>query len=439
MSTARDPLLEVANWAPEQTRPETNIPVNGSTFDLESFIRRSLNVKQGPVSYNGGLKWILEVCPFNPEHTGGCAVVTQTPEGKIGFRCQHDSCRDKHWREVRDLFDGPRLKSRSPESKQAARAPDGGGPKIRSIADLPSIRTYAAQKIDYVIEGILAAGTVTLISGESGHGKSTFANAMASCIERGVPFAGLKTQRRPVLVLDKENPLAIVIERLERLGVDVSENFKIWGGWCEEEPPQPGAMIVVQWVMGCDPKPVIIVDSLIGFFEGDENNASEVRQYMHAFRQLANMGATVVVLHHPGKGESSKDYRGSSDIKASIDVGYKLTNQGDVSRLTSLHLAAFKARFTVETEAIFHYRDGEFQMDRRPVVQMNEDIIRNLLVNNPGIRKEEFEKIALEKGVTRSRLRTFLVNSIGSGAVRVEPGPKNAIRHFWVGVKRDED
>src|ERR1700733_1103497 len=167
-------------------------------------------------------------------------------------------------------------------------------PKIRSIAALPSPRTYAAQTIDYVIEGVLAAGTVTLISGDSGCGKTTLATAMGSSIERGVPFAGLRTLQRPVLILDKENPLSVVIERLDRLGVDVSERFKIWGGWCDEEPPDPGSAIVVEWVMACNPKPLIIVDSLIGFFEGDENNASEVRPYMHAFRRLADMGATVI-------------------------------------------------------------------------------------------------------------------------------------------------
>ena len=59
------------------------------------------------------------------------------------------------------------------------------------------------------------------------------------------------------------------------------------------------------------------------------------------------MGATPVLLHHIGKSGTSRDYRGSSDYKASIDIGYKLTNLGDGARLSTLELKPFKQRFSV--------------------------------------------------------------------------------------------
>ncbi len=317
--------------------------------------------------------------------------------------------------------------------------PNCNAPKIRSIADLPSIRTYAAQKIDYIVEGILAAGTITMISGDSGCGKTTFATALASSIERGAPFAGLQTQRRPVLVLDRENPLSVVLERLDRLGIDVSENFKIWGGWVEQEAPHPGSAVVVEWVMGCTPKPVIIVDSFIAFFDGDENSSSEVRPFMHFLRRLADLGATILVLHHSGKGETSKEYRGSSDIKASVDVGYKLMNLGDVSTLTTLRLTAFKARFTVEPETIFHYRDGEFVLDTRPTMRTNEELLQQLLIENPRIRTGDFESLAGPKGVSRSRARRFLQDGVAKGTIRRDPGERNAGLHTWVDCENETE
>jgi hypothetical protein len=70
---------------------------------------------------------------------------------------------------------------------------------------------------------------------------------------------------------------------------------------------------------------------------------------MSQLRRLADMGAAVIVLHHSGKGESARDYRGSSDIKAAIDVGYLLTNMGD-GGLDRLRLKAFKTRFQVDTD-----------------------------------------------------------------------------------------
>lgn len=201
-----------------------------------------------------------------------------------------------------------------------------GEPRIRSVAELASIRTYASQPIEFAVDQLIALGTVTAITGESGGGKSTFISAICGSIDRGAPFAGLATKRLPILVLDRENPASVVLERFERLGIQDGENYKVWGGWAPEEAPAPFSPMVVDWVSTCNPKPLIVIDSFISFHPGDENDAAETRQFMQGFRKLADMGATVIFTHHTGKSETSKDYRGSSDIKASVDVGYNLSN-----------------------------------------------------------------------------------------------------------------
>jgi RecA-family ATPase len=310
-------------------------------------------------------------------------------------------------------------------------------PKIRSISEITSIREYAAQKIDFIVDGILAAGTVTAITGESGAGKTTLVTAICSAVERGVPFAGLETQRRPVLVLDKENPLPVVVERFDRLGIQDGPNFKIWGIWAAEEPPAPFSPIVIEWVMGCEPKPLIVVDSLVSFHGGDENDATETRAYMQQFRRLAGMGATMIVLHHSGKGESSKEYRGSSDIKASIDVGYHLANLSDSSQLGMLRLKAFKARFSVPPEVILNYRAGHFEIDGREVIRTNQEILRELLIQNPGVLAKRFEDLAAEKGVARNKARDFVATGIVTATIRVDKGPRNTRFHTWVGTTAD--
>src|SRR5437773_11475049 len=66
---------------------------------------------------------------------------------------------------------------------------------------------------------------------------------------------------------------------------------------------------------------------------------------MKHFRALANLGATVLVLHHTGKTATSQDYRGSSDIKAAVDMAYcvepEFTLDGCIHRLT---MRNFKSR-----------------------------------------------------------------------------------------------
>lgn len=311
--------------------------------------------------------------------------------------------------------------------------PENGGPRIRSVNDVCSIRHYAARKIEFVLDGRIAVATVTLITGEPGCGKSTLVTGMASAIERGVPFAGLATQRRPVLILDRENPLSVYGERLDRLRISDSANFKIWGGWAEEEAPMPFSPIVLEWVMACEPKPLIVVDSLAGFNDGEENSATETRKFMHGFRRLADLGATVVVLHHSGKADTAKDYRGSSDIKASIDVGFHLANLGDAARLSTLRLRAFKARFSVEPETILKYRDGEFSIDSDAVSDTNANLLRDIVIANPGINTRSLETLAVEKGVRRGRVRSFVESCVAMGDIHLTKGTQGSQLHTWIG------
>jgi archaellum biogenesis ATPase FlaH len=307
-----------------------------------------------------------------------------------------------------------------------------GAPKIRSITDIPSVFSFANQKTEWCIEDILPAGSVGALTGPSGDGKTTIAIAMAHKIERGEPFAGMATQRRPVLILDRENPLSAIIERYARFGIRDGENFHHWGGWCPEEAPDAAGAMVMQWVVNTTPKPLIIVDSLVAFACCDENDASEIRAHMQGYRRLADLGATVIILHHSGKGESTKDFRGSSDIKASLDVGYVVTNIGDPARLETIRMKAFKARFSVNPEVILRVRDGEFQVDEyNDPTQTNTGIFRALLIANPGVMTAEFERLAVEKGSRRNRARQWLADGIVSGCIRVENGQNNKRFHYW--------
>jgi archaellum biogenesis ATPase FlaH len=320
-------------------------------------------------------------------------------------------------------------------------AEDGGPiptPQIRSIAEIAPVCTYASRGIEFVVEGLIAAGTVTMISGESGAGKTTIVTSMCGAVESGTAFAGLQTQRRPVLMLDNENPVPVVNERLERLGIQDGENFKIWGGWVEE-PPAPFSPLVLEWVAGCTPKPLIVVDSLVSFHPGSENDATETRTYMQQFRRLADAGATVILLHHSGKADSAKDYRGSSDIKASIDVGYHLANLGDPSRLELLRLRAFKSRFRVQTEILFRYTDGQFRMNEVAKSRSIPELLRELLEGRPGIKGTKFESLAAEKGLGRDRARLFLQHGVEAGTIRLEQGDHNSKYYTLAGEESVAD
>jgi hypothetical protein len=184
-------------------------------------------------------------------------------------------------------------------------------------------------------------------------------------------------------------------------------------------------------------KPVIIVDSVIAFHPGAENDSNETRKYMAQYRTLTAMGATVLLLHHTGKSETSKDYRGSSDYKASIDIGYKLTNLGDPARLSVLELRPFKQRFSVQSVLRILYHDGVFSPNQSEVHKSAAEKLRELLEANPGITKSQFEMLAAEEDVARNQAREFLEKGIQGGTVRVQIGAKNRHLHFWADKPSD--
>ena len=182
----------------------------------------------------------------------------------------------------------------------------------------------AARCIRYLREPELPDASVIALTGDSGSGKSTIATAFVrNAIAKGIPC----------LILDRETPRPVAADRMHRLGLVDCELLRWWGGW-KGEARGPDSPEVVQWVRSVEPRPIVVIDSLIAFLEGDENDATAMRAFMHGSRRLADMGATVNVIHHDGKAGSAKDSRGSSDFKAAVDQAFHVTNISRDGKLT---------------------------------------------------------------------------------------------------------
>ena len=76
------------------------------SFDLLDFMER-LGIPFDQDQHEGRERFRLNHCPFNSGHGRGEAAIFRHATGRLGFRCQHTSCADKGWQEVRELIDGP--------------------------------------------------------------------------------------------------------------------------------------------------------------------------------------------------------------------------------------------------------------------------------------------------------------------------------------------
>lgn len=103
-----DKLHEIIDY----TQTDIEDRCNGSTpsfresaFCLDDWIKQYAPELGDPKAWNGGRKWLFPVCPFNPDHTDKSAVLIQHGSGAVSFRCHHNGCAGKDWRELRELLE----------------------------------------------------------------------------------------------------------------------------------------------------------------------------------------------------------------------------------------------------------------------------------------------------------------------------------------------
>jgi hypothetical protein len=302
-----------------------------------------------------------------------------------------------------------------------------------SVDSLKSVWDYENVEIKYVVEGVIPDGAITLLCGETASGKSTVATALALAVHRGTEFAGFKCKRRPVLILDRENPIAVVIERLKRLGATSADGLIVWGGWQPEQAPPPDSPVITDWIERQLEKPLIVVDSLIAFHTGSENDAAETREYMNAFRAMAYLGATVVILHHTGKGETTKEYRGSSDLLAAVDVALLLKSDAKTrSTFDSGSITQFKSR--IQTKG-FDFRIEGTEFKRVGDIDgagQRYDRLTPLLASNPLCSQKQFLERASAISVSRDVARRYLEDGVRRGSISQTRGTNNSLLHQLV-------
>jgi len=111
----RELLEAVAVPASVQPTPPANSPPSTHirSFDVDAWLQthgvRHRGREPWPGGGAGASRWVIDVCPFNPAHNRGEAVITQQANGAIGFTCQHDSCSGHEWKDFRRVIEASAL------------------------------------------------------------------------------------------------------------------------------------------------------------------------------------------------------------------------------------------------------------------------------------------------------------------------------------------
>jgi AAA domain len=432
-----DLLVALADEATEPaSRPQSRTNAGTSAFNIDHWLASGhVEVVKGPDRYNGGRRWILQACAFNTEHIG--PAIIELANGALVYKCLHQSCAIYDWRAFRNQVDLGSSSGRMQRPADFSATPEASSaPLITDLAQLPSVWSLET-RIEWCVETMIARGSVNLICSESGTGKTWLGYYLAGCVARGVPVLDRAVCQSKVLYLDGENPLFVVKQRLFDLGIVETPDLLVWGGWNISQPQGPQSSLLIEFAH--QHKGLFIFDSLIEFHPGSEQSSTETRAFMRFFRALANLGATVIILHHSGKAETAKIYRGSSDIKAAVDTAYQLESVDKESRkLGRLSLKCFKGRLMPGQDfgLEFQQKVGFVACEVAVATMSVEEVVAEILKVNPGSKQKDIVQLGRSRGSSKGQLEECL----RTGPWRRQPGPNNSILYSLVDpFNRDQE
>lgn len=173
---------------------------------------------------------------------------------------------------------------------------------------------------DWVMEGVLPAGGLSLLAGKPKAGKSTWARCLALAVSRGHEFLGKNTAQGPVLYLALEEKRNEVRKHFKALGASGNEPILIHA---DRAPAQ--AVSAAQRIIEQHKPSLVIVDPLLKFARvKDANDYAQVTAALEPLLALAReSGAHVILVYHAGKGKAVDvvdSALGSTAFAAAVDT-----------------------------------------------------------------------------------------------------------------------
>jgi len=165
---------------------------------------------------------------------------------------------------------------------------------------------------DWIVEDLIPEGTITLLYGDAGTGKSAFATALALHVCTGSPFLGKQTIGGPVAYVDTEFDAEEFVRRSYALSRGMGlmgppEGIYYLRTQGSLTDPAVRAQVEASWDFA---PAMVILDSLtLGAYESDTKDVAAVVEILTWLEELQ---ITALVLDHhakPSPGANLSDYR----------------------------------------------------------------------------------------------------------------------------------
>jgi RecA-family ATPase len=238
----------------------------------------------------------------------------------------------------------------------------------------------------WIVDGLIPRGAVTLLTGDGGTGKSLLAQQLMTCVAMGLDFIGLKTERCRAFGMFCEDDIA----ELHRRQDDINRGYEIEFGdlenlrWVSRVGDNNLLVIFAANRMG-EGTPlfeqlfnaikqfgatVVIIDTAADTFGGNENVRAEVRQFLSGTlgRLARELDVAIILVSHPSA-EGRRSGRGdggstawNNSVRSRLYLSYPQVDDEEArpdpdARILSLQ----KANYASAGNAIpIRYNSGAF-------------------------------------------------------------------------------
>ena len=214
------------------------------------------------------------------------------------------------------------------------------------------------EPIQFLVSPIIPQGSVAMLVGAPGCGKTWATFDLGICAAAGINFGNFVVMQTPVLIIDEESGPRRIKDRLKRValghnqGPDLPLKFISLG---QLNLAKDSDVIDITRAIREASAGLIIIDALADVMHGlNENDVKDVQPILMKLRKIsAETSATIITIHHENK---SGEFRGSSAILGAVDI--MLSVKAGENAIT---FSSIKSR---DTEPFSFYMKLNFEGDR---------------------------------------------------------------------------
>jgi hypothetical protein len=209
---------------------------------------------------------------------------------------------------------------------------------------------------EFLVDQLIERGTLIVIQGEPGCGKTWVALELAGAVAHGLSaFGRFAAHKHPVLFIEEEGNAPRLRQRLRLLGLEARNLVIAFRKGVRLDDSEWRARI--EELLGKHPFALVVLDPLADLLEGDENSARDMAQIVSFAQALISKfpHLSVLIVHHVQKQAfgarrgSLKHGRGSGRLGGSADAVFEvLRRPRKAEEVLAMDLESVKSRSEVQ-------------------------------------------------------------------------------------------